>query len=104
MRARYFVAIICDESPQALDSLLFLVVRAQVQNLGHRAAFPGLDSYLGARLLLRQRDSVFRYGDAGNYEPLTFRIEVGIGIASTRAAYLEGLQPLLFEAELKSVD
>ncbi len=104
VRAGYFIAIICDELLQALNGFRFLVIRAEVENLSHRAVFPGLDPYLGARFLLRQGASVVGYGDTGNYEPFSFGTKMGIGIASTRAAYLEGLQSPLFQVELQGIN
>jgi len=79
VRAGYFVATLRDELVQALDGFGFLVVRAEVENLSYRAIFPGLNLYFSARLFLRQGSRVIGYRDAGNYEPFSFGIEMGIG-------------------------
>src|SRR3972149_4427729 len=104
MRATNFIAIGRDELLQALNGLLLLVIRAEVENLSYRAIFPSLNLYLSARFFLGQGCSVVGHRDTSNYEPFSFGIEMGIGIASTRATYLKGLQSHLFQGKLQGIN
>ncbi|MFC1995852.1 hypothetical protein ACFLVM_03160 [Chloroflexota bacterium] len=49
----YLAVIFCDESVQALDSGIFLVIRPKVKNLGYGAIFLGFHLDLDTRDFLR---------------------------------------------------